>query len=92
MAAAPGYPSGARTGDAIEGLGALAGIDGVHVYCAGVGAGPSGSLVTAGGRVLGVTATAADLGEARRRVYGALPAVSWPGLHYRRDIAAAGPV
>ncbi len=93
VAAAPGYPSRAHTGDVIEGLGALAGMDRVHVYCAGVGAGPSeGSLVTAGGRVLGVTATAADLEEARRRVYGALPAVSWPGLHYRHDIAAAGSV
>jgi phosphoribosylamine---glycine ligase len=88
--AAPGYPSNPRPGDAIEGLNALAGADGIHVYCAGVGRDPvDGSLVTAGGRVLGVTATGPDIESARRKAYEAIPAVSWRGMHYRSDIAAA---
>ncbi|MHB1536228.1 MAG: phosphoribosylglycinamide synthetase C domain-containing protein, partial [Acidimicrobiales bacterium] len=61
---------------------------GVAVYAAGVAAG-GGGLVTAGGRVLGVTATAPTIGEARRRAYGAVAAISWPGMIYRSDIAAA---
>ncbi len=39
--------------------------------------------------MLGVAATGADIDAARRRVYQAVPAVSWPGMHYRTDIAAA---
>ncbi len=87
--AAPGYPAEPRTGDPVEGVAKLAGIDGIHVYCAGVGPGPAGGLVTAGGRVLGVTATGADIDSARAKVYEAVPAVSWPGMHYRSDIAAS---
>ena len=51
-----------------------------------------GPFVTAGGRVLGVTRVGADLAEARRRAYEAADRISWPGMHYRRDIAelAAG--
>lgn len=88
--AAPGYPSQPRTGDIIEGLGHLAGADGVHVYCAGVGRDPaSGALLTAGGRVLGLTATGPDIEAARHKAYAAVPSVSWAGMHYRSDIAAA---
>ena len=43
--------------------------------------------MTAGGRVLDVTATAPTLREARDRVYAALEHISWPGMHYRHDIA-----
>jgi phosphoribosylamine---glycine ligase len=42
--------------------------------------------VTAGGRVLDVTATAPTLREARDRAYRALDEISFPGMHYRRDI------
>jgi phosphoribosylamine--glycine ligase len=45
------------------------------------------AIVTAGGRVLDVTATAPTLREARERVYQALSRISWPGMHYRTDIA-----
>jgi phosphoribosylamine---glycine ligase len=43
-------------------------------------------LLTAGGRVLGVTALGADLAGARARAYRATAAIRWPGVHYRRDI------
>jgi phosphoribosylamine--glycine ligase len=46
--------------------------------------------VTAGGRVLGVTATAADLGDAVARVYAAIADISFEGMHFRRDIARRG--
>ena len=56
------------------------------VFCAGVGTG----MVTAGGRVLNVTAVAPTLREARDRAYEAVGHIRWPGMHYRRDIGAAG--
>ena len=50
---------------------------------------PDGPFVTAGGRVLGVTALGADLDEARRRAYAAVGRIGWPGAQYRPDIAEA---
>ena len=85
---APGYPAAPELGAPIDGLTTVAAIPGVDVYCAGVAAGKPGGLVTSGGRVLGVGATGPDLNSARRIVYGAIPAVSWPGMHFRTDIAA----
>lgn len=88
--AAGGYPRAPVTGDPIDGMAVASGQSGVEVYAAGVAPGGGGSgLVTAGGRVLGVTATAASLDAARRRAYQAVGAISWPGMTYRRDIAAA---
>lgn len=90
--AAGGYPRAPVTGDHIDGMEVAAGQPGVEVYAAGVAPGDGGSgLVTAGGRVLGVTATAASLDAARRRAYQAVVAISWPAMTYRRDIAAAHP-
>ena len=87
---APGYPAAPELGAPIDGLTTVAAIPGVDVYCAGVAAAPSGGgLVTSGGRVLGVGATGPDLESARRLVYGAIPAVTWPGMHFRTDIAAS---
>jgi phosphoribosylamine--glycine ligase len=45
--------------------------------------------VTAGGRVLNVTATGSTLREARDRAYEGVAAVHWPGMHHRTDIARA---
>ncbi len=87
VAAADGYPGAPRGGDVIEGLDRARSVEGVDVLCAGVAAGPDGSLVTAGGRVLDVVATAAELADARRRAYEALSGLSWPGITYRCDIA-----
>jgi phosphoribosylamine---glycine ligase len=86
--AAPGYPAAPATGDVIDGLGDAAGMDGVDVYASGVGVDGAGSLVTAGGRVLAVTARAPELGAARSRAYQAAGRISWPGMLVRRDIAA----
>jgi phosphoribosylamine--glycine ligase len=44
--------------------------------------------VTAGGRVLAVTALGADLTEARATAYAAADCIEWPGLYRRSDIAA----
>ncbi|HUY85929.1 MAG TPA: phosphoribosylamine--glycine ligase, partial [Acidimicrobiales bacterium] len=83
-----GYPQSPRTGDLIEGLGTAEQVKGVKVYHAGTGLDDSGRLVTAGGRVLNVTATGPNLAEARRRAYKAVSKITWPGMHYRRDIAS----
>lgn len=84
-----GYPDGPRVGDRVLGIEAASAVPGVTVLCAGVATGPGGYLVTGGGRVLNVTARAGTLDEARRRAYDAVGRISWPGAHYRTDIAAA---
>ena len=90
--AAPGYPAAPRTGDPIHGLDAARRVTGVTVFCAGVGPGPgAGGMVTAGGRVLDVTALGPDLATARDRAYRAVSEISWPGVQYRTDIAAIAP-
>jgi phosphoribosylamine--glycine ligase len=88
--ASEAYPAAPRTGDVITGLDAAAEVEGVTVFHAGTVAGETpGEIRTAGGRVLNVTALGATLAEARRRAYDAVARISWPGLQYRRDIAAA---
>jgi len=93
VCAAEGYPRSPRLGDPIEGLELAARVEGVTVFCAGVARAadaPEGSpLLTAGGRVLDITAMGPDLATARSRAYQAVACVSWPGLHVRSDIAAA---
>ena len=83
------YPSSPRTGDVIEGLDAAGAQPGVVVFHAGTARDGEGRLVTAGGRVLNVTASAPTLGEARDRAYGAAAMISWPGMQLRHDIAAS---
>jgi phosphoribosylamine--glycine ligase len=83
------YPAQPRTGDRIVGLETARAIEGVSIFCAGVKRADDGSLVTAGGRVLNVTALGPTLREARGRAYRAVHAISWPGMHYRDDIAFA---
>ncbi len=88
--AAEGYPEAPRAGDPIAGLDAAGAIDGVTVFHAGTAATDpdcSGPVVTAGGRVLGVTALGASLEVARERAYRAAAELSWPGVRYRSDIA-----
>ena len=48
-----------------------------------------GRIVTAGGRVLVMTASGLSLAEARARAYEAARCISFDGMHYRKDIAAA---
>ena len=84
--AARGYPERPETGARIEGLEEAASVDGVQLFHAGTARDPEGTLVTAGGRVLGVTATGPTLDEALARCYESAARVRWDGLHYRRDI------
>jgi phosphoribosylamine---glycine ligase len=84
--AAHGYPASPRTGDVIEGLSDAERLPGVRVYHAGTAwRGPD--VVTAGGRVLGVAASAADLAEARARAYATVSAIRFAGSQHRTDIA-----
>ena len=89
VAAAEGYPANVRTGDPIVGIDAANRVEGVTVFHAGTARSDTDAdtIVTAGGRVLDVTATAPTLREARDRAYEALACISWPGMYYRRDIA-----
>jgi len=86
--AADGYPESPRKGDPIAGLDRANAIDGVDVIHAGTAL-VDGELVTAGGRVLSVTATGADLAEARDRAYAGVAEISFAGAHARTDIARA---
>ena len=87
--AAEGYPPAPnKKGDRIEGLDAATAVAGVEVFHAATAHDDEGRFVTNGGRVLCVTATAPDVPTACERAYAAAAEISWPGLHYRRDIAA----
>jgi phosphoribosylamine--glycine ligase len=90
--AAEGYPATPRRGDMIAGVEEAESIEGVTVFHAGTALDDEARLVTAGGRVLDVTALAPTLDQARQRAYAAAERIRWPGAHYRRDIAreAAG--
>ncbi|MGI8733022.1 MAG: phosphoribosylamine--glycine ligase [Pyrinomonadaceae bacterium] len=84
--ASSGYPGKYDKGKAINGLEALRTEEKVNVFHAGTERSEAGEFVTAGGRVLGVTATGANLQEALRLCYNAAQSISWPGVQYRRDI------
>lgn len=86
--AAKGYPQSPRTGDVIEGVERADAIEGVDVIHAGTVI-VDGTLMTAGGRVLSVTAAGADLAEARRKAYAGVAEISFTGAHVRTDIALA---
>jgi phosphoribosylamine--glycine ligase len=88
--AAPGYPEAPRAGDAIAGTADAAGLAGVQVFHAGTKLDGGGKLVTAGGRVLAVTAVGDDVSVARARAYQAVSKISWSGAHFRRDIGMRG--
>ncbi|GAB3109073.1 phosphoribosylamine--glycine ligase [Streptomyces calidiresistens] len=90
VVAAENYPAAPRTGDPIEGLAEVAERDAPHarVLHAGTRRDEEGRVVSAGGRVLSVTATGGDLAEARERVYRAVARIGLKGSHYRTDIAA----
>lgn len=84
--AAGGYPGSYRQGDVIEGL-AEAASAGAVVFHAGTGASAGGEIVTAGGRVLGVTATGADIAGAVTAAYRGVEQIHFDGVQYRKDIA-----
>jgi phosphoribosylamine---glycine ligase len=92
VVATEGYPEAPRTGDRIEGVDAAGSRPDVTVFAAGVAQDDTGSLVTAGGRVLAVTGQGPTIAAAREVAYGAVAAVRWPGSHHRTDIASAAAV
>lgn len=81
--ASGGYPVGHKTGYEISGLGDIP--EGAFVFHAGTRL-EGGKHLTSGGRVLGVTAVAADLASAADRAYEAVSHISFKDAHYRRDI------
>ena len=81
--AAAGYPDTPRKGDAITGL--PKGMDDCHVFHAGT-AEQDGAVVTAGGRVLCVTALGENVKLAAERAYEVAAGISFEGMQYRRDI------
>ena len=83
--ASRGYPASSSSGDRITGLDRVP--DDVWVTHAGTARGPDGSFVTAGGRVLGVTALGADAAAARDSAYAAADMIEFDGRQMRRDIA-----
>jgi phosphoribosylamine--glycine ligase len=86
--AARGYPGAYETGASIHGLDAVD--PDVLVFHAGTRRREDGTLVTGGGRVLGVTATGPTLQAARAKAYDNVARISFEGAHYRRDIGLEG--
>ena len=85
--AAEGYPASVARGDEIAGLEGLREWRHGMVFHAGT-ARRDGKIVTAGGRVLGVTALGETLGDAIEHAYSAAAQIRWRGIHYRKDIGA----
>jgi phosphoribosylamine---glycine ligase len=81
-----GYPGQYRKGDVITGLDEANKMEGVHVFHAGTTF-KDDHIVTAGGRVLGVTAIGKDIATAKSRAYEAAGKIHYDGMHYRKDIA-----
>lgn len=89
VVASHNYPGTPRTGDPITGLDEVAAQDAPHAYVLHAGTKRDGdAVVSAGGRVLSVTAVGEDLTEARDRAYRALARVNLDGSQHRTDIAA----
>jgi phosphoribosylamine--glycine ligase len=80
-----GYPGSYEPGRSIDGIDEAAAMDGVEIFHAGTER-RGGELVTAGGRVLAVSARGADFKQARERGYRAAEAIRFEGMHFRRDI------
>lgn len=90
--AAPGYPEHPRIAEAIGGLGQAGAVPGVVVHHAGTTREQDGSLMSAGGRVLSVTATGATLSQARDRAYRGVDCINLVNAHHRGDIALAASI
>ncbi len=84
--AAGGYPESYNKGDVIIGIDA-AEANGAKVFQAGTKLNADGDLVTAGGRVLCVTAIGDSVTEAQQQAYAAVQKINWDNVYYRTDIA-----
>ena len=85
VVAAEGYPDAPRAGDAIEGFGEAAAVEGAHVFQAGTRR-EGDRVVTSGGRVAAVTGVGATYDEARRSAYAAATRIRFRGAWHRNDI------
>lgn len=84
--ASQGYPARYKTGAIIGGLDSFAADENVRVFHAGTSRSERGEFLTAGGRVLGVTASSETLEKALNHCYEGVARISWEGMQYRRDI------
>jgi phosphoribosylamine--glycine ligase len=89
VAASGGYPGEFEKGKPITGLDHAKSTEAVAIFHAGTTRGDKGNFLTSGGRVLGVTARAANLNDARARAYEALEKIKFEQMHYRTDIASS---
>ena len=87
--ASDGYPLSYEKGLAIKGEEQFEGKDGYYCFHAGTALAADGTIVTNGGRVLGVTAKGADLKEARKNAYAATEWISFANKYMRHDIGKA---
>jgi len=86
--ASAGYPGSYASGKRITGIDAAEQLEGITVYHAGTKLDDQGDILTAGGRVLDVTAVAPTFEQARERAYEAVDLIDFEGKQYRLDIGA----
>lgn len=84
--ASGGYPGRYQKGKVIRGIEAAEDLEGVYVFHAGTRRDKTGNVITAGGRVLGVTGTGATIGEAIATAYRGIERIDFDASQYRRDI------
>lgn len=84
--ASDGYPGSYEAGKIIKGIDHAEQLDDVVVFHAGTKNDSEGNVITAGGRVLGVTAVAPTIQQATSRAYDAVAKINFDGMFYRRDI------
>ena len=84
--AANGYPGSYAKNTVIRGIDQANAVDGAYVFHAGTARNDNGDIISAGGRVLGVTATGSTIMGAKDRAYNAVDRIDWPGGFCRRDI------
>jgi phosphoribosylamine--glycine ligase len=84
--AAKNYPQTPVTGNIIYGLDEFAKTDDLNIFHSGTSKDSKGNVISAGGRVLGVTAKGANLESALEKAYQAVSKIEWKEMQFRRDI------
>lgn len=84
--AANGYPGTYEKNTVIEGFENANAVENAYVFHAGTSRNENDDIISVGGRVLGVTATGADIAQAQKNAYAAVDCISWPKGFCRRDI------